>query len=87
MYCHTNPTVVTEKKKVKPPLFSSESSETNFRQGLLTWTRNLNISILTQAAQTQIEGGVRVQDDAVLRCFWCGFEENFIFNLLLFILI
>ena len=39
-------------------------------------TRNLNISILTQAAHREIEGGVRVRGDAVLLCFWCAFEEN-----------
>ena len=24
-----------------------------------------------------MEGGVRVRGDAVLRCFWCGFSEIF----------
>ena len=42
---------------------------------------------LTQAAKMQIKGvGVRVRGDAGLRCFWCGFDENYIYYLLLFIL-
>ena len=59
---------------VKPPLVLKPTFERVYV------TRKLNISILTQAAKMQIKGtGVRGRGDAVLRCFWCGFVENFIF--------